>query len=638
MQTRRWAFLLITIACTSLAMAQPPVGCAAARITRWVDGDTIEVRLLEPIPGLGSWERVRLLGIDAPELGERWAEDATRLLRTLTMGKTVYLELDRQVRDAHGRLLAHVWVEQDGEWRLAGEELLLAGLARTLFIPPNALYRSRFQHAERLAQALGRGIWEAARVVLDLEDIEANPVPYVTKATSVRFTVGSWEKDASGRWVLHAADSRYGFHVILAPELGVQLGGDVVRSVGRTAVVHGVLSWLDRRGPFVDADIAEQINLPERWPALPFLHGPYSGAPSATEATVSWTTASPLPARVEYGPWEAFALSAALPSAQEHRPTGTSGRETVHLRLRGLEPGTRYAYRVVLETEGAGLTSPVGTFTTPPAASDPVAFVVISDTQWQWDGVNRIQLVGDAVATDPTPFQFILHAGDLVESPIPRYWDHLFASLSGALLRAPFLPVLGNHERNSVTYYQSFDLPPGEGQAGKRWWTLRWGDTVVVGLDTNARRPQDYLDQIEWLRLSLSGPERYKFVVFHHPVFSSDAVYGPGSEGLQTLWHPVFVELGVDLVFSGHAHNYERIERDGVTYLVVGGGGANLYPLAPERVEGSRVGYDDHLFYLRVETDRDGIAVEVVGVAVQVGDEILPRRAILDAFTLSNRR
>lgn len=121
-------------------------------------------------------------------------------------------------------------------------------------------------------------------------------------------------------------------------------------------------------------------------------------------------------------------------------------------------------------------------------------------------------------------------------------------------------------------------------------------------------------------------------------MFSSDAVYGPGSEGLQSLWHPVFVELGVDLVFSGHAHNYERIERDGVTYLVVGGGGANLYPLGPERTEGSRVGIDDHLFYLRVEADPDGIFVEAVGVAVEVGGEIVPRRTTLDTFTLPSSR
>lgn len=634
MPTKLWGLLLIVTVGTCIAMAQPPTGSVAARITRWVDGDTVEVRLLDVVPGLGSWERVRLLGIDAPELGERWADEATRLLREMTMGLTVYLELDRQIRDTHSRLLAHVWVEGSRGWVLTGEELLLAGLVRTLFIPPNALYQIRFQRAERLAQAFCRGLWQSACVVLDVADLEVDPVSYVTDTVSVRFVVGSWEQGRDGRWVIHAVDSRYGFHAILNPELWADLGGDLVRSLGRPVIVRGVLGWLDRRGPFVEVDVAEQIELPEGWPALPFLHGPYSGAPASTEATVSWTAERPLSGRVEYGPWETFVASASLELTQEHAQGSSSGRETVHLRLRGLEPGTRYAYRVVLDEDTASWTSPVGTFATAPVAGEPVAFVVIADTQWQWDGVNRIQLVGDALATDPTPFQFILHAGDLVESPIPRYWDHLFASLSGALLRAPFLPVLGNHERNSVTYYRAFDLPPGGGQEGKRWWAFEFGDVIVVGLDTNVTRPQEFHDQIEFVRERMSGDFACRFVVFHHPVFSSDAIYGPGSEGLQSLWHPVFSELGVDVVLAGHAHNYERIERDGVTYLVVGGAGATLRPLGPQRVEGSRVANDDHLFYLWVQTGPEGIAVEVVGVARQEGEEVVSSATILDAFTL----
>ncbi len=367
----------------------------------------------------------------------------------------------------------------------------------------------------------------------------------------------------------------------------------------------------------------------------PLLYGPWTGAPDSRGVTVSWAASPASPAVVEYGPLRRGWPLDLFPFRARYLPAGAGDREVVHLRLEGLEPGVWYTYRVVFFD---GSCTPVGTFRTAPAPGEPVTFAVVSDTQWQWEGENRIQMVANAMGRETFSFHFVLHGGDLVETPIPSHWAFFFTSLAPLLRWAPLLPVLGNHERDSLSYYQHFSLPPGGGRLGKRWWTLRWGDVVVVGLDSNARSPRDYLDQIEWLRASLSGPEPHRFVLFHHPVFSSDQTYGPGSEGLQALWHPLFVELGVDLVFSGHAHNYERIERDGVTYLVCGGGGANLYPLAPERVEGSRVGYDDHLFYLRVETDRDGIAVEVVGVAVQVGDEILPRRAILDAFTLSNRR
>lgn len=363
----------------------------------------------------------------------------------------------------------------------------------------------------------------------------------------------------------------------------------------------------------------------------PLEYGPWTGAPGASSVTVSWATVPASPALVEYGPlswgWplDLFPLSARyLPD--EHR-----SQEVAHLRLDGLEPNTWYVYRLRFPD---GTKSSVGAFRTAPAPGEPVVFGVLSDTQWQWEGTNRVRLVAEAMDQGLFRYHFVLHGGDLVETPLPSHWEFFFRSLAPVLRSAPLVPVLGNHERDSITYYQHFALPPGGGRLDKRWWTLRWGDVVVVGLDSNARRPQDYLDQVDWLRKSLSGPEPHRFVVLHHPVFSSDATYGPGAEGLQTLWHPMFVELGVDLVFSGHAHNYERIERDGVTYLVVGGGGANLYPLAATRVEGSLVGVEGHHFYVRVEAGPTEIRVEVHAVARPVGEDVVLVRGLLDAFSL----
>lgn len=370
--------------------------------------------------------------------------------------------------------------------------------------------------------------------------------------------------------------------------------------------------------------------------ASPFVHGPYSGDPTAQGVTISWTMSPALPGRVEYAPWRDLSHTGTFSRWVECAPrTVPHQRETAHVRLGGLEPATRYAFRVVLQEGGTLWESPVGTFYTAPPPGSEVAFCVLSDTQWRrWTEPNRIELVGDAIAADPTPFQFILHAGDVVEHPLSKYWDHLFSSLSGALLRAPFLPVLGNHERGHRSYYDYFDLPPGGGKYGERWWAFQWGDILVVGLDSNATRPAELLEQADWLRRHLSWPFLHKFVIFHHPVLSSCAAYGPGSSGLEVLWHPIFVEHGVDIVFNGHAHSYERIERDGVTYLVVGGGGGPLYPLAEERVPGSVVAFADHHFYLRVFTSPEGIRVQVVKVAQVVGEEVLPAQGLLDEFML----
>ena len=366
-----------------------------------------------------------------------------------------------------------------------------------------------------------------------------------------------------------------------------------------------------------------------------FVHGPYSGAPSEDSVTISWLCSPPVPARIEYGPRAAFGGQGALPNSLAVPATAEDPRyPTTHALLGGLLPMTEYVYRVILIDEGGETESPIGSFCTEPDPGARASFAVLADTQWQLEGANVLELVGDAIAADPTAFDFILHAGDVVESPSSYYWDHWFSSFDEMLLRAPFLPVLGNHERNHRSYYDAFSLPPGAGKDDEQWWAFHWGDIVVVGLDTNVSRVADYHAQQDWARDHLSGPEPHKFVVFHHPVFSSDAFHGSGYS-YDLIYHPIFVEHGVDIVFNGHAHNYERIARDGIVYLVVGGGGATPRPLAEEHVDGSIAAAEGHHFYARVTTSVEGISVDIVSIAEQV-DGVLSRTPdlLIDAFRI----
>jgi predicted phosphodiesterase len=348
--------------------------------------------------------------------------------------------------------------------------------------------------------------------------------------------------------------------------------------------------------------------------ASSFVHGPYSGAPSADSVCVSWLSSEPLPARVEYGLRSDYEATGTLAESVETSPEDPDKTETVHVTLTGLDPDAKYVYRVVLETPDEKAVSPVGRFATEPPPGETVQFAVLGDTQWQWEGVNRLEAVGDAIAADPADFDFILHVGDLVESPTTTYWDNWFASFHDMLLRAPFLPVLGNHEKNHRTYYENFVLPPGGGKDDKRWWALHWGDVVVVGLDTNVTQAAKIMEEQDWARTQLSGSEKYKIVIFHHPVFSSDAYYG-GGYSYDKIYHPIFVEEGVDLVINGHAHNYERIVRDGVTYVVAGGGGAVPSALADEHIEGSIIALTGYNFYLRITASSDDLHVDTVSVA-----------------------
>ncbi|MDQ7842605.1 MAG: thermonuclease family protein [Armatimonadota bacterium] len=141
----------------------------AATIGWVVDGDTVQVRLD------GRRERVRLIGIDTPEVHESaklnrdayesgvpkeviqefgWL--ASQFTKKHLQGKEVGLELDVQVRDRYGRVLAYVWL-LDG--RLFNMLILRAGYAQVLTIPPNVKYAELFLACQREAREKRRGLW-----------------------------------------------------------------------------------------------------------------------------------------------------------------------------------------------------------------------------------------------------------------------------------------------------------------------------------------------------------------------------------------------------------------------------------------------------------------------------------------------
>jgi micrococcal nuclease len=143
-------------------------GCAgvaptgAARVERVIDGDTIVVRI-----GRGT-ERVRLIGIDAPEVakrgepGECFGDEATRILTDLAPpGGTVVLERDAEPRDVYGRLLAYVSVRSGDRSVLVNRELLVRGAARILRIEPNTARAAEFEAVAAAARASGAGLWGA---------------------------------------------------------------------------------------------------------------------------------------------------------------------------------------------------------------------------------------------------------------------------------------------------------------------------------------------------------------------------------------------------------------------------------------------------------------------------------------------
>jgi len=124
-----------------------------AKVVAVNDGDTLSVVIGR------KKERVRLIGIDAPELAQRpWGGHARKHLRDLLgfPGNRVTLEFDLEKRDRYGRLLAYV---RTGDNKLVNLEMVRDGYAVLYTFPPNVRYVELLREGQRYAREKGLGIW-----------------------------------------------------------------------------------------------------------------------------------------------------------------------------------------------------------------------------------------------------------------------------------------------------------------------------------------------------------------------------------------------------------------------------------------------------------------------------------------------
>jgi hypothetical protein len=318
----------------------------------------------------------------------------------------------------------------------------------------------------------------------------------------------------------------------------------------------------------------------------------------------------------------------------------------------GLQPGTRYAFRLL---DAAGQQIDAGAFTTAPdgdaADRQPLRFLVVGDSGavpwWVWLQNNplgyfaarydllpvadRVRALGERMAAEAPAFW--LHVGDVVY-PWSHYdhWTPAFFRPFAELLRqAPVYLALGNHDvldDGGRQALRNLWLPRNEVTGDERYYTFAWGPVRLAALDLNQPLTPSH-PALPFLERALAGTDEPWRVVFaHYPILSASR-QGDRADLIQWLL-PALQRLGVDLLLTGHDHNYQRFDSpdcvgERPVLVVTGGGGKSLYEL--------RVHPDvtvAHRTYHYCRVDVAGRELRVSAVGIDGGVE--------DAFTLDQRR
>jgi hypothetical protein len=343
--------------------------------------------------------------------------------------------------------------------------------------------------------------------------------------------------------------------------------------------------------------------------AGPVTKGPYLQGLGPTGVTIKIELASAAAASVEVTPEGADTGRPSDGGAPDAGGPTTVRRESTEarafhtLRVDGLEPATRYQYRVT----AGGAPGEVGHFTTAPIDPRPFRFLAYGDSRSDAEAHALV-----VRAMQATPSDFLVNTGDMVEiGTEPRQWADFFA-VEGHMLRdrCAFVAV-GNHElargdkAGEVAFLRYFAAVEDGHDVERLYGTFRWSNTRFFVLNAMDRWTGD---ERAWLKSELGRALRepgivHRVAVMHWGPFSSGPHGGnPALASGEVIG--IMRDGKVDLVVAGHDHAYERGEGGGVKYVITGGAGAPLYPKKHEAAETRRFESAYHFVEVAIDGDR----------------------------------
>jgi len=332
----------------------------------------------------------------------------------------------------------------------------------------------------------------------------------------------------------------------------------------------------------------------------------------------------------------------------------TSSAKLHKVNVQGLTAATKYYYNISTDGE----TSSVKSFVTSLEKGErlPFRFIVYGDSRkspWYEDIVSKYGDNDDHLPVIESMNQyspdFAVHVGDYVFSGTDMDAIYNFFDVEKSFLgNTPLLPVYGNHEfdggdTESNTYMDSY-LIPAEGE-NFAYYSYNYGNVHILVLNTGhgvwANDNYDLLKpgsaQYAFLKNDLENAAidsdiDHIFVAMHVPLYSV-ANFGD-NDTLRNSLEPLFMQNGVEIVFTGHEHDYQHQTANGIHYVLTGGCGSPImdYPWKGDENDSDAhlVKYDNVLNYVIVDVNGSNVNVQ----ARKVQGNGNSSSSVIDTFSL----
>ncbi len=246
-------------------------------------------------------------------------------------------------------------------------------------------------------------------------------------------------------------------------------------------------------------------------------------------------------------------------------------------------------------------------------------------------GSVKFAVIGDSGSGDPEQFQVadqmerfrkvfafdrVIMLGDnIYGGQTAADLDRKFAKPYKALLAAGvnFYAALGNHDNQQNRNYGPFHM------AGQRYYTYAVKNVRFFVLDTDQLDPQQMVWFENALKASQAAKDEWKICYFHHPLYSSGTTHG-SDVNLRVTLEPLFLQYGMNAVFAGHDHIYERITPQKGIYYWVSGSAGQLRKGDYQKQSFSATGFDSDYSFMLVEIVKTELSFQAVTRSGQIVD------------------